>query len=95
MTLEPAEFMRRFLLHVLPTGLHRIRHYGLLANGCRTASLALARELLRVAPEPVAPDSEAAASAQPTATFICRHCGQPMGIVQVLMRGMTIRAPPP
>ena len=95
MTLEPTEFMRRFLLHVLPTGLHRIRHYGLLANGCRTACLALARELLQVAPEPVAPDSEAAASAQPTATFICRHCGQPMGIVQVLMRGMAIRAPPP
>ena len=47
MTLEPGEFMRRFLLHVLPGGFHRIRHYGLLANGSRKASLALARELLR------------------------------------------------
>ena len=46
MTLEPSEFMRRFLLHVLPGGFHRIRHYGLLANGSRRASLALARELL-------------------------------------------------
>jgi Putative transposase len=44
MTLDPGEFMRRFLLHVLPGGLHRIRHYGLLANGSRKASLALARE---------------------------------------------------
>ena len=46
MTLAPGEFMRRFLLHVLPGGFHRIRHYGLLANGSRKASLALARELL-------------------------------------------------
>jgi hypothetical protein len=95
MTLQPAEFMRRFLLHVLPTGLHRIRHYGLLANGCRRANLALARELQQVVPEPVAPNSDAATSAQPAATFICRHCGQPMGIVQVFMRGVAIRAPPP
>ncbi len=95
MTLEPAEFMRRFLLHVLPAGLHRIRHYGLLANGCRKASLALARELLQVAPEPVAPDSDTAASAPPAATFICRHCASPMCIVQIFTRGMAIRAPPP
>jgi hypothetical protein len=96
MTLQPAEFMRRFLLHVLPTGLHRIRHYGLLANGCRTASLALARELLLVVPEPVALDSDAGASnQQQPATFVCWHCGNPMGIVQVFMRGSAIRAPPP
>ena len=43
MTLAPEEFMRRFLLHVLPGGFHRIRHYGLLANGSRKANLALAR----------------------------------------------------
>src|SRR6478672_13186005 len=43
MTLAPEEFMRRFLLHVLPPGFHRIRHYGLLANGARTVNLALAR----------------------------------------------------
>ena len=46
MTLGADEFMRRFLLHVLPGGFHRIRHYGLLANGSRKANLALARELL-------------------------------------------------
>jgi len=50
MTLAPEEFMRRFLLHVLPAGFHRIRHYGLLANGARTANLALARALLNDAP---------------------------------------------
>ena len=40
MTLAPQEFMRRFLLHVLPGGFHRIRHYGLLANGSRKVNLA-------------------------------------------------------
>ena len=95
MTLEPAEFMRRFLLHVLPGGLHRIRHYGLLANGCRKASLALARELLHVASAPAAPpDGDFAESAQPSATFICRQCGRPMCIVQIFTRGIAIRAPP-
>ncbi len=46
MTLEPAEFMRRFLLHVLPSSFHRIRHFGFLANGHRAARLALCRQLL-------------------------------------------------
>ena len=50
MTLEPQEFMRRFLLHVLPSGFHRIRHYGLIANHARKEKLALMRELLQVAP---------------------------------------------
>ena len=48
MTVHPHEFIRRFLIHVLPKGLHRIRHYGLLANGQREVNLAKARELLRV-----------------------------------------------
>ena len=48
MTVHPHEFIRRFLIHVLPKGLRRIRHYGLLANGQREANLAKARELLRV-----------------------------------------------
>ena len=50
MTLAADEFMRRFLLHVLPGGFHRIRHYGLLANGSRKASLARVRELLHAVP---------------------------------------------
>jgi hypothetical protein len=62
MTLDPHEFMRRFLLHVLPRGFHRIRHYGLLASSTRKASIARARELLAVSPptepaEPMAPSA--------------------------------------
>jgi hypothetical protein len=45
MTLVPGEFIRRFLLHVLPKGFHRIRHYGLLASATRRANIARAREL--------------------------------------------------
>ena len=56
MTLTPAEFIRRFLLHVLPKGFHRIRHYGLFANGNRTENIARARELLAVAPPPPKPE---------------------------------------
>jgi hypothetical protein len=97
MTLEPGEFMRRFLLHVLPGGLHRIRHYGLLANGSRKASLALARELLRAtaphtATASAAEDKHGVSATGPT--FVCRHCGQAMTIVQTFTRGPSIRAPP-
>src|SRR6202162_960522 len=52
MTLAPHEFIHRFLLHVLPRGFHRIRHYGLLASSARKASIARARELLAAAPPP-------------------------------------------
>ena len=48
MTLTPHEFIRRFLIHVLPSGFHRIRHYGLLASGNRAENIARARELLAV-----------------------------------------------
>ena len=96
MTLAPEEFIRRFLLHVLPARFHRIRHYGLLANGSRKASLALARELLQVA-APVQPGAEncndGAGSSSPT--FVCRHCGHAMIVVQTFTRGQPIRAPPP
>ena len=60
MTLGADEFMRRFLLHVLPGGFHRIRHYGLLANAGRREHLARARELLHVVPaaaEPQPPEA--------------------------------------
>jgi hypothetical protein len=64
MTLSPAEFMRRFLLHVLPDGFQRIRHYGFLANGNRTAKLARIRELLPPAPQQkVVPATQDAATA--------------------------------
>ena len=93
MTLSPDEFMRRFLLHVLPAGFHRIRHYGLLANGNRRDNLALARELLRVEP-PMPVESADESSAEPAPTFVCAHCGHPMVVLQVLSRDCSIRAPP-
>jgi hypothetical protein len=95
MTLSPAEFMRRFLLHVLPCGFHRIRHFGLLANGGRRENLAKVRQLLQVAPTPV-PETEGgevcAAPVQPT--FVCPVCGAAMVIIEIFLRGQPIRAPP-
>lgn len=90
MTLAPQEFMRRFLLHVLPGGFHRIRHYGLLANGHRRDCLAMARTALQAKVE--VPTDEPAARAP---AFVCRHCGQPLCIVEVDPRERaSIRAPP-
>jgi Putative transposase len=92
MTLGSAEFMRRFLLHVLPSGFHRIRHYGLLANAARKHNLAATRSLLQPpAPEPAKPTNPTG-SAPPT--FICRHCGAPMIVIETLTRPHRIRAPP-
>jgi Zn finger protein HypA/HybF involved in hydrogenase expression len=95
MTLSPDEFMRRFLLHVLPSGFHRIRHYGLFANAERKDNLAKARELLHVVPNANAQAQDAdapGASVQPT--FVCPDCGAAMIIIDTLVRGQRIRAPP-
>jgi len=95
MTLSPDEFMRRFLLHVLPNGFHRIRHFGLLANGGRRENLAKVRELLQVAPmpRPETADAEGATTlVQPL--FVCPECGAAMVIVEIFGRGQRIRAPP-
>jgi hypothetical protein len=100
MTLSADEFMRRFLLHVLPGGFHRIRHFGLIANHGRTERLALARQLLGVAPVDVATeDSEAGVETEIEAntvrpTFVCAHCGAAMLILETWVRGQAIRAPP-
>jgi len=95
MSLSSAEFMRRFLLHVLPGGFHRIRHYGLLANARRRCNLATARKLLHQPAPAVAHFSEAPTGtghAQPT--FRCRHCGAPMLILETFARIPHIRGPP-
>jgi hypothetical protein len=92
MTLEAGEFMRRFLLHVLPGGFHRIRHYGLLANPVRRANLAKVRELLDVVPEFNIPPQDAVVAVRPA--FVCRHCGAPMIVIEILERTAPIRAPP-
>jgi hypothetical protein len=94
MTLATDEFIRRFLLHVLPGGFHRIRHYGLLANAARREHLAHARELLHVVPAASEshPSGAPVATVQPT--FVCPHCGAAMIIVEIFARGQPIRAPP-
>ena len=62
MTLATGEFIRRFLMHVLPKGFHRIRHYGLFANGARADNIARARELLAVPHSPNAEPADADAT---------------------------------
>ncbi len=94
MTLGADEFMRRFLLHVLPSGFHRIRHYGLLANAGRREHLAQARELLHVVPAAAEPRSRRTAVAIVQPTFVCPHCGAAMIIIETFARGQPIRAPP-
>ncbi|TAT98762.1 IS91 family transposase [Rhizobium ruizarguesonis] len=90
MTLTTDEFIRRFLLHVLPRGFHRIRHYGLLAGGSRTSSIARARELLNVA----APPCHDAADEQTDFRPSCPCCGGRMIIIDVFERWRQPRGPP-
>lgn len=89
MTLATDEFIRRFLLHVLPHGFHRIRHYGLLAGTNRKDNLAQARRLLAV---PVADDAgpDQAAEVLP----LCPCCGGPMIVIETFARWCQPRAPP-
>ena len=95
MALSADEFMRRFLLHVLPGGFHRIRHFGLIANNERKEKLALARQLLDVATVAVQVAAADAANDEPERlNFVCRHCGGAMVVVETFIRGQSIRAPP-
>ena len=93
MTLTAHEFIRRFLIHVLPNGFHRIRHYGLFANGGRTRNIARARELLGVPTVEIEPadieEHEPAVLPQP-----CPCCGGRMIIIETFERGAQPRAPP-
>jgi hypothetical protein len=85
MTLATDEFIRRFLIHVLPKGLHRIRHYGLLARGACTDNIARARELLAVA----AHQDEPTDTSKPP----CPCCGGRMIVIEVFARGQMPRHP--
>jgi hypothetical protein len=89
MSLHPHEFIRRFLMHVLPKGFHRIRHYGLFANGNRAANIARARELLGVMPPPVKPEpAENAAGDEPHVLPVpCPCCGGRMHIIEIFDPG--------
>jgi hypothetical protein len=95
MTLTAEEFLRRFLLHVLPRGFMRIRHYGLLANRHREPQLARCRALLGVTAPPSHPadldhpgrqhEDAADRPSEPTPTpSACPVCGQPMRVVEII-----------
>jgi Putative transposase len=103
MTLAPGEFMRRFLLHVLPKGFHRIRHYGLLASSrTKAATLERARELI-AATAPVQQSASKPADADAPATTVaapeksahpCPCCGAAMVIIETFEAGRTPRHQP-
>src|SRR5262252_8804124 len=106
MTLSSAEFMRRFLLHVLPDGFQRIRHYGFLANGNRQAKLARIRELLPPAPQQQAgpatqdaatatipPEGDAVTTDDNEWQSTCPECGAEMEIVETLAKAPCRSAP--
>ena len=93
MTLQAHEFIRRFLLHTLPDGFHRIRHYGFLANGRRAAKLALCRTLLATPPDLTPVQSTEDRSGTATGFDLCPCCGGSMIILASLPRA-PIPAPP-
>jgi hypothetical protein len=95
MTLATAEFIRRFLLHVLPQGFHRIRHYGLLASGTRADNIARALRLLDVQIQPEAVDTNGAEANEPKAlSHPCPCCGGRMIIIERFRRGSSPRYRP-
>ncbi len=102
MTLEADEFIRRFLIHVLPKRFHRIRHTGLFANGGRAKNLALARQLLdvEIAPDRTDPEGDETGQDEQACTQPCPSCGGTMIVIETFQPGQTPsphppRAPPP
>ena len=89
MTLDVAEFIRRFLMHLLPKGFHRIRHYGLFANANRAANIRRVRELLGQLPPADTPEGEATEDpdAQRQRIQPCPCCGGPMIVIEVFEAG--------
>jgi hypothetical protein len=106
MTLATDEFIRRFLIHVLPQGFHRIRHYGLFANGGRAENLALARKLLMVPTTPVGSETQGEEAGEETGhdeqacSQPCPSCGGIMIVIETFKPGRQPRSarsrdPPP
>ena len=96
MKLATHEFIRRFLIHVLPDGFHRIRHYGLFASAARADNIARARQLLN-APTPQTQSYDAGATGPnepPTLSHPCPCCGGRMIIIESFERGSTPRYQP-
>jgi hypothetical protein len=96
MTLDADEFIRRFLIHVLPDGFHRIRHYGLFANGGRAENIARARQLLNApAPQNAPSDADSTGEGEPQAlSHPCPCCGGRMIIIEIFQRGCAPRYGP-
>jgi hypothetical protein len=84
LTLDVDEFLRRFLLHVLPKRFVRIRYFGVLAPRCRTDDLATCRTVLAVVPPPLATAPSVGATLTLTRACACPRCGGPMRIVERL-----------
>ena len=97
MTLATDEFIRRFLMHILPAGFHRIRYYGLLASAVRADNIARARELLALPWLPI--DAIEAATTKPdepkSPEHPCPCCGGRMIIIETFERGCQPRCRPP
>ena len=95
MTLAISEFIRRFLVHVLPGGFHRIRRYGLFANGGRAENIARARQLLDVPATQSEPSEAGGGDSEPqTLAHPCPSCGGRMIIIETFERGGTPRYRP-
>ena len=90
MRLHPQEFIRRFLIHVLPKGFHRIRHYGLFASTNRAQSIATARALLNVAPPNADPPEQPDVASPDTPRVLpypCPCCGARMIVIETFAPG--------
>jgi len=92
MTLTAHEFIRRFLIHVLPSRFHRIRHYGLFANGGRIRNIARARELLAMPIPETDQDDKILEPSPPERP--CPYCGGRLVVIETFERGHQPRAPP-
>jgi hypothetical protein len=90
MTLTAEEFLRRFLLHMLPPGFVRIRHFGIFAHRRRRSLLPLCCQLLAAAPTPDAPSPDAIRP-----LWTCPHCGGPMALIERLTPAQTLLRSPP
>ena len=93
MTLAIPEFIRRFLIHVLPAGFHRIRHYGLFANHTRVKYVQRLRQLLSDEAVDATPATAGVNDQSATSTYICQACGAPMIIIETFVKQIP-RAPP-
>jgi hypothetical protein len=93
LTLATPEFIRRFLIHVLPHGFHRIRHYGLFANPVRVKHVQRLRQLLSEDTLDTVPEIDVVDDHPTTSTYICPACGAPMIIIETFVKQIP-RAPP-